>query len=208
MKATRIAAALLFAAAGAASMAADTAKVGTFPLVDADTQDPVLKPIFDGMKARGAGPLHIHRTIGHAPEIYKGFAAFATALRQPGDTTRGERELIILRTLQLKGGDYEFVQHRRIGLTCGLSEQEVDNLAAWRDKPFYSDRRRLILEYADAMLSSGTVGDPVMLRVKAEFSPKAIVELTMNSAFYTSVTQFTQAVRIEPETVVTSYAGC
>ncbi|KMO37230.1 hypothetical protein VQ02_13800 [Methylobacterium variabile] len=191
-----------------ASALAQEGKTTTFPLVDPQTDDPVLKPIFDGMRARGAGPLHIHRTIGHAPEIYKGFAAFATALRQPGATSRGDRELIILRTTQLRKGDYEFAQHRRIGLTCGLTEAQVDGLADWKAKSVYSPRQQMILAFADAMVADGEVSDDLLARVKQTFSPKEIVELAMNSAFYTAVVQFSTAVRVEPETETTSYAGC
>ena len=184
------------------------AEVGPFPMVDKDTTDPVLKPIFDAMKAKGAGPLNIHRLIGQAPEVYKGFAAFAAALRLPGATSRADRELTILRTIQLRGGEYEFIQHRRIGLSCGLTEQQVDGLSDWENKPFYSEQQRLILQYVDSMVINGTVDDETTRAMRWSFSPKAIVELTMTSAFYTAVVQFSRAVRIAPETVTTSYAEC
>jgi alkylhydroperoxidase family enzyme len=177
-------------------------------LVDRDTNDPIVKSIFDAMKAKGAGPLNIHRTIANAPEVYKGFSAFASALRQDGESPRAERELAILRTTQLKGGDYEFVQHRRIGLSCGLTESQIDGLPEWTSKAIYNDRQRLILEYVDSMVANGTVDDPTMMKVKQVFSPKEIVELTMTSAFYTAIVQFSRAVRIEPEKQATSYAGC
>jgi alkylhydroperoxidase family enzyme len=187
---------------------ADPAAVGTFPLVDRDTNDPIVKPMFDAMKAKNAGPLNIHRTIANAPEVYRGFATFASALRQTGESPRSERELVILRTTQLKGGDYEFAQHRRIGLSCGLTEQQIDGLPDWSSKTIYTDRQRLILQYVDGMLANGTVDDPTMLRVRQVFSPKEIVELTMTSAFYTAVVQFSRAVRVEPEREETTYAGC
>jgi alkylhydroperoxidase family enzyme len=182
--------------------------VGTFPLIDVDTNDPIVKPMFDAMKAKNAGPLNIHRTIANAPEVYKGFAAFASALRRSGESPRAERELAILRTTQLKGGDYEFAQHRRIGLSCGLTEQQIDGLPDWSSKTVYNDRQRLILQYVDSMLANGTVDDQTMLTVRKTFSPKEIVELTMTSAFYTAVVQFSRAVRVEPEKEQTTYAGC
>ena len=184
------------------------AEVGPFPMVEQDTTDPVLKPIFDAMQAKGAGPLNIHRVIGQAPEVYNGFAAFAAALRLPGATSRADRELTILRTTQLRGGDYEFVQHRRIGLSCGLTAQQVDGLFDWKSKPFYSEAQRLILDYVDSMVVNGTVDDPITRAMRRSFSPKAVVELTMTSAFYTAVVQFSRAVRIAPETVSTTYAEC
>ena len=160
------------------------------------------------MKAKGAGPLNIHRTIANAPVIYRGFAGFVTALRQGAESPRADRELVILRTTQVKRGDYEFTQHRRIALSCGLTAEQIDGLTDWNTKPFYTDRQRLLLHFVDGMLADGTVDDPTMLEIKRIFPPKQIVELTMTSAFYTAVVQFTKAVRVEPEKEVTSYAGC
>ena len=191
-----------------AASAQPPADLGPFPMVDKDTTDPVLKPIFDAMKAKGAGPLNIHRVIGQAPEVYKGFAAFAAALRLPGTTSRADRELTILRTTQLRGSEYEFIQHRRIGLSCGLTEQQVDGLSDWKNQPLYNEQQRLILQYVDSMVINGTVDDATTRAMRQSLSPKAIVELTMTSAFYTAVVQFSRAVMIAPETVATTYAGC
>lgn len=79
------------------------------PLVPLDTEDPVLKPVFDDIKARGGVPSYMHRTIGNAPEIFKAFASVAWAIRRDAVLPRIERELIILRATQLEKGDYEFL---------------------------------------------------------------------------------------------------
>src|SRR5690349_10703782 len=103
------------------------------PVIDTDTDDPIVRPIFGAMKEQGAGPLHIHRVIAHAPAIYQGFSSFAAALRAPGATSRADRELAILRTAQIKASHYEFIQHRRIGLSVGLTQRQIDSLSGWRE---------------------------------------------------------------------------
>ena len=178
------------------------------PLVDPHTQDPVLRPIFDGMRARGLEPLNIHRTIGHAPDLYKAFAGLATALRFSGVTPRVDRELMILRTTQLKDGDYEFAHHKRIGLTCGLTEAQIDSLPNWRRTSVFSERQRTILEYAEKMVQSGEVDDATFAAMQRIFSPQEIVELTMTSGFYVGVVQFSRALRIQMDRSPTTYANC
>ncbi len=180
---------------------------GTFPLVDWDIDDPIVKPIFDAMKAEGNGPLNIHRTIAHAPEIYRAYTALASALRHDGVTSRADRELCILRTTQLRSGEYEFFQHRRIGLTCGLTEEQVDNLEDWRAKPCYDERQRLILELTEQMVTTGVVDDHMLTEAKRVFSSRELVELAMTSAFYTALVQFSRALRIEPEIRVSNYGA-
>jgi alkylhydroperoxidase family enzyme len=178
------------------------------PLVDPFTQDPVLRPIFDGMRSRGLEPLNIHRTIGHAPELYKAFAGLATALRFSGVTPRVDRELMILRTAQLKEGDYEFAHHRRIGLTCGLTEAQIDRLPSWRRTSIFNERQRAILAYAEKMVQAGDVDDATFATMQHLFSPQEIVELTMTSGFYVGIAQFSRALRIEMDKSPTTYANC
>ena len=187
--------------------AQETAKT-RLPLVDPHTQDPVLRPIFDGMRARGLEPLNIHRTLAHAPEVYKAFGGLAAALRHSGVTPRADRELMILRTTQLKDGAYEFAHHRRIGLTCGLTAVQIDRLPTWRQASVFNDRQRAILAYAEAMVQSATVDDAAFAELQRLFSPQEIVELTLTSAFYVAVTQFSRALQIDIDTAPTTYANC
>jgi alkylhydroperoxidase family enzyme len=177
----------------------------TFPLVDADTADPLLKPIFDRMRASGAGPLHIHRTIAHAPQVYEGFAAFATALRQPGATSRSERELAILRTAYLRQASYEYTEHRRIAIDCGLTQAQVDGVEDWERETCFSRRQRLILRFTDAMMDNGNVDDATRKIVREQLSPQEIIEIAMVAAFYTAVSQFSHTVRVQPEVAASSY---
>jgi alkylhydroperoxidase family enzyme len=174
------------------------------PVVDTDTDDPIVRPIFRAMQERGAGPLHIHRVIAQAPVIYQGFSRFAAALRAPGATSRADRELAILRTAQLKASEYEFIQHRRIGLRVGLSQRQIDSLSGWRDSDVYDTRQRLILELTDGMVMDGGLNAATTARAAQLFSAQELVELVMVSAFYVAVAQFTHAVHIEPETGTTT----
>lgn len=192
----------------AVAASAQEAAKPRLPLVDPFTQDPVLRPIFDGMRSRGLEPLNIHRTIGHAPELYKAFAGLATALRFSGVTPRVDRELMILRTTQLKEGDYEFAHHKRIGLTCGLTEAQIDSLPRWRRTSVFNNRQRAILEYAEQMVQAAEVDDATFATMQRLFSPQEIVELTMTSGFYVGVAQFSRALRIEMDKSPTTYANC
>ena len=115
------------------------------PAVEIDSGDPIIGLIFRVMQDRGAGPLHIHRVLANAPLAYQGFSTFAAALRGPGATPRTDRELAILLTALLKDSSYEFVQHRRIGLSVGLTPQQIDSLTDWREAGCYSPRQQLIL---------------------------------------------------------------
>lgn len=114
-------ASLLFASlVFAAPVAAQTKAPARAPLVPSDTQDPIVGPIFGGIKSRGGEPLNMHRTVANAPKIFKAYVDMAITLRTAAVTPRADRELIILRTAQLGGGDYEYAQLGELTVTSAF----------------------------------------------------------------------------------------
>jgi len=189
---------------------AQQAPAARIPLVPADTQDPVLGPMFKGIRARGGEPLNMHRTIGNAPNVFKAYAGLAFALRDQAIVPRADRELIILRAAQLAHGDYEFVQHRPMAISCGMTAAQIDAIAKWRESTVFSERQRAILAYADGMASPGGVDEATFDAMKKHFNPQEIVELSVTAGFYTAASQVTRAlgIKLEPQAGQTAYGKC
>ena len=63
----------------------------------------------------------------------------------------------------------------------GESEQRLYLLNAWRESPFYSDRERAALAWAEAvtLLPHSEVPDEVYEQARAQFSEEELVNLTM-----------------------------
>ena len=78
-----------------------------------------------------------------------------TAQRSSGPT----EATIILRATQLARGDYQFGQHGRLAISCGITVEQIDSLPQWRDSKLFSDRHRAVLAFADAMASADGVDD-------------------------------------------------
>ena len=207
----RARAAIIGAALAAASPAgAQQTPAARVPLVPSDTQDPILGPMFQGIRARGGEPLNMHRAVGNAPKIFKAYAELAFALRAQAQVSRADRELIILRATQLAHGDYEFVQHTPMAISCGMTQAQIDSMAKWRENNDFTERQRAILAYADGMASQGGVDDATFEAMKKHFSAQEIVELTVTAAFYTAASQVTRslAVKLEPNAGKTAYGKC
>lgn len=166
------------------------------PLIDPDTQDPVIAALFAAVRAKGGGPLNLHRTIANAPELLGPFLDLALTLRAAPVSPRIDRELVILRTLQITGGDYGFAHHRAMGLSCGLTEAQIGDLDRWRSSPNFSDRQRALLSYAEAMTSPDGVDDGTYQALSTILPPREMVEITLSAAFYAMVAQLTRALRV------------
>lgn len=180
------------------------------PLVPSDTQDPIVGPIFGGIKQRGGEPLNMHRTVANAPKIFKAYVDMAITLRTAAITPRADRELIILRTAQLGGGDYEYAQHRPMAISCGITTEQLDAMKQWKGSKLFSDKQRALLAYADGMASPQGVDDATYAALAGFYNPQEIVELTVTSAFYGAVSQITRslAVQLEPNAGKTAYGAC
>jgi len=89
--------------------------------------------------------------------------------------------LLKFRVSQINGCAYCLDMHSKDLRALGETEQRLYLLDAWGESPFYTDRERAALEWAEALtlVSEGHVPDDVFEKVKAQFSDKEIIDLTM-----------------------------
>ena len=94
------------------------------PLAEADMAPELLALL--GPRFKAIPVLNIFRTLAHAPKAFKRFMVWGGyILSDANSLTPRDRELVILRAgFNWKSG-YEWAQHVRIGLDCGLTEAEI-----------------------------------------------------------------------------------
>jgi AhpD family alkylhydroperoxidase len=105
------------------------------------------------------------------------------ALQQAVETSGLERpllELIKIRASQMNGCAYCIDMHTKDARASGETEQRIYALSAWREAPFYSDRERAALEWAEALtaIADTHVPDEVFARVRPHFEEPELVALT------------------------------
>src|SRR5690606_22196191 len=77
-------------------------------------------------------------------------------------------ELVKTRTSQLNHCAYCIDMHTKDARAAGETEQRLYALSAWREAPFYTERERSALEWAEALtlISQNDVSDELYLRVR------------------------------------------
>jgi len=115
-----------------------------------------------------------------APDMFKAMLALETAARQ-GSLEHSLIELVKMRVSQINGCAYCLDMHSKDARAAGETEQRLHVLPAWREAPFYSERERAALGWAEALTLVSTHGVPDALydEVRAQFGEKAMVELTL-----------------------------
>ena len=90
-------------------------------------------------------------------------------------------ELIEIRVSQMNGCAYCIDMHTKDARSHGETEQRIYALDAWREAPFFTERERAALDWAEAVTDVGAthVPDDVHARARAIFSESELVALTM-----------------------------
>ncbi len=88
--------------------------------------------------------------------------------------------LIRARVSQINGCAYCLDGHTKEAEGYGIDVQRINLLPVWREAPFYSDRERAALAWAEALtnLPENQVEDELYSKVKKYFTEKELVDLT------------------------------
>src|SRR5690242_10726415 len=145
----------------------------------ADIEHPDARPLAAEIATQRGSVLHLYRMLLHSPPVAAGWLRYLTAIRHECALPGALRELVIMRIAILNGAPYEADQHRPIALKEGVTQAQLDALAAWRESDAFDARQRAVLALADAMTRDVHVPDEVFAAVRAEFDDRRlIVELT------------------------------
>lgn len=89
--------------------------------------------------------------------------------------------LVYYRVSQINGCAFCLDMHSKDLLAKGESVQRLLVLDAWRETPFYSERERAALAWAEALtkLSSGQVPDEIYTAASQHFNEQELIDLTM-----------------------------
>lgn len=107
--------------------------------------------------------------------------------------------LIYFRVSQINGCAFCLDMHSKDLRAEGETEQRLYLLNAWREAPFYSERERAALAYAEAVtvLEGHEVSDEIFEAVSAHFSEEEIIDLTLAITTINSYNRFNIAFRTE-----------
>src|SRR3954471_16729212 len=86
-----------------------------------------------------------------------------------------------LRASQINGCAYCIDMHSKDARAAGETEQRLYLLDAWREAPFYTDRERAALAWAEALtkVTEGHVPDAVYAEAQSQFSAAELVDLSL-----------------------------
>jgi len=114
-----------------------------------------------------------------SPEGYQAMSGLEKYVSNSG-IEHGLLHLIKLRVSQINGCAYCIDMHWKDARALGETEQRLYGLDAWHESPYYDDRERAALEWAEVVTKVGEthVPDSAYVTAREHFDEKELVDLT------------------------------
>jgi len=114
------------------------------------------------------------------PGAYKAMLGLENYLHQCG-LDKKLLDLLRLRVSQINGCAYCLDMHWKDLGAAGEAEQRLYGLDAWRESPYYTDRERAALAWAEAvtLVTEGRVSDEVFEEAHRHFNDEELANLTL-----------------------------
>lgn len=170
------------------------------PLIDPDDH-PELAGLVGRIRGRRDGKvINVYRALLHSPPLAESWFEHINRVRWGTEIDGRLREIVIIRLGHLVSSAYVLRQHvPRLAAAEGMTEADCDALRDWRESDLFDDRERAALGYVDAMTLETTVSDDAFEPLRAHFSNRRIVELTVMIGAYISHARVLQALEVDLE---------
>ena len=161
--------------------------------------DPILQQMYQKRSEAGGAVINLSLTRGHAPKLAKAAEVSAFAIRFDTVTPRSLIELVIFRTAQIVGSDYEINQHTPLMKMCGYSDRQIAEVATWKRSSLFDDKQTALLGFVEQMSGRGEVDDAAYARLEKVFTAQEIVEIAYTVGSYYGTGLFLKALKVEIE---------
>lgn len=114
-----------------------------------------------------------------SPKAFEVMLSLENYLRDCG-LERSLLDLVKTRSSQLNGCAYCLDMHTKDARAAGETEQRLYALSAWRETPFYTERERAALAWAEAVtkIANEPPSDALYEEARRHFTEKELADLT------------------------------
>ncbi len=130
------------------------------------------------------GPtVNIYTTLVRHPDLADKMTTLGRALRSDSIPLR-HRETLILRTGWNCRSRYQFAQHRRVALTGGMSEADVERIIAGPDADGWDAFERALCRLADELHANAGVSDETWDELALVYDERQLIQATLLVGYY------------------------
>lgn len=147
----------------------------------------------------GTNPPNLFLTLGRHRRLFRGWLRFAGRLMPGGLLRRRETELVILRVAHLRGSEYEFEHHVRLGRRSGVTAEDVTRVVAGPEALGWTPRERALIAATDRLLAARDLDDDEWDALRRELDEREAIELCLLVGHYEMLSTVITTLRIETD---------
>jgi alkylhydroperoxidase family enzyme len=145
-----------------------------------------------------AGRTSVFRILALAPTCMPPFSQLTRALFTSLELPEIDRELLVLLTARLQGGQYEWVQHVAIIEGMGVTKPVIDALEAGDlDSDLFTPAQRALLKLGRQSVLDVRIDDAVFAEAAAHYNAREIVEAIYTIGAYMFMARLTGGLEVE-----------
>lgn len=177
------------------------------PLPESQWDDEV-RGVLGGTVGRGRGrPPNIFATLAHHPKLLKRWLVFGNHVLAKSTLSPRDRELAILRVGWLSRAEYEWGQHVIIARAAGVTDDEIERVAAGPDAPGWSPRDAAMLRATGELVADAFVGDATWQALSAHFDVRQLLDLIFAVGQYRLVSMALNTLGVQLDPGVRGFPG-
>lgn len=150
-------------------------------------------------RVSGTNPPNLFLTMARQRKLFRGWLRFAGRLMPGGKLSRRDSELVILRVAHLRGSEYEFDHHVRLGRKAGLDDEDIERVVRGPEHSGWSERERVLLSAVDELHRDRDLSDATWAALRAQFDAPRCVEFLMLVGHYEMLATFLTTLRVKPD---------
>ena len=151
----------------------------------------------------GDSSLNIFATLAHHPKLMKRWMVFGNHVLAKNTLPARERELLILRTGWNCRAPYEWGQHVAIARSVGITDAEIERIAAGSTDAEWSARDALLLRAADELHQEQSLTDATFTALTEHYDPQHLLDIVFTVGQYHLVSMALNAFGVERDDGVT-----
>ncbi|MGA9795606.1 MAG: carboxymuconolactone decarboxylase family protein [Rhizomicrobium sp.] len=142
--------------------------------------------------------LNLFRTILRFPDAFQGLTAWGNYIQSKKNDLQGrKKEIVILRTSFADKAAYEWSHHHRIGLSSGLSAEEIEAIKRDPDDFPWDLSERILLQAVDELKADTFISNETWTALAKYYSEKQMVDIVLTCSHYSQIGKIVNAFGIQ-----------
>jgi AhpD family alkylhydroperoxidase len=150
-------------------------------------------------RATGTEPPAIFTTLGRGRGLFWGWLHFAGKLMPGGKLPRRETEMVILRVASLRGCDYEFEHHVRLGRRAGVRAADVERIRTGSTADGWQGQEQLLMRVTEELIGTKDLADATWTELRAAYDARTSIELLLLIGHYDMLATTLMTLRLAPD---------